>query len=525
MTRSPDLETDLGPRIYGVLAATVTVVFAAVAVVWALVMPAFSGPDELRHYNSVVRVLDGGGWPEPYKADVLDATFTAFYESGAEYRGVGLAHLPDPEDRSTVLDGGPSGFTVSDQMVQHPPAYYYLLASVVSASDEASLRWDHAQLSMRLLSAMLVAGAVPLLIGIGRWITGSRLAGIAAGSAILFVPFFGTAAGHISNDALLILACTTSLYAAVRAVVSLRPAWLLVCGAALGVALLTKGFALLLIPVIAAFAVLAVVRAGLRPWRAIAIAGATFAIAFAIGGWWWLRNLITIGKLQPSMLGNRERSTAPHPDYDLLEFMTSAVGRLNRTFWGRGARAEFALPELAVMIAGGVSLAIVVAALFFARRRLEFLLLMSFPVLILTTTLVNAHAIYWDIGDPSRGVQGRYVFASITAWTTAVAIVVWTATRRGSLRARSTVVAAVFLMGALTTVAAGWWVIRSISEPDGIWAYVAATGVRHGVPPATLLVAVAVGIVAAAATVAILCVGTSVGSVRHAAPWLDKEDA
>ncbi|MGI6879170.1 DUF2142 domain-containing protein [Microbacterium sp. gxy059] len=449
-------------RVYRGSVAVIALATFVISLLWGLALPHFTGPDEPRHYNSVARLVDGGGWPLPYEARVVGSTWEAVGESGLE--------LPDPEytvevppaaERSAFLADSDLPEFVRDQMVQHPPGYYLVGSTLIAAVGGGELRWDHAAFLLRGLSAALIACAVPFIAGAVRWATGSRWAGVLGGLFPLFVPWFTVSGGTITNDALLIAACSATIWALVRAWHDARAAsWLLpVAGVAYGVALMSKGYAMMLAPVVVVLAVGAAWRATRSAWRTLVRVLVPGVIAFAIGGWWWVRNVLLLGTLQPSVLGSRERQEIPVDGYSFEVFVEAFLTRLNATFWGRVGYAATANPSGAIIAAGILLVAIVLAALVFSRSRWMLLLLLAFPVIIAVTIFRNAHGIYWDIGDPTRGTQGRYLYSGIAAFALAFAALTHTilARRRAPLRAAVAPVAAG--LAAAILVASAFWVV------------------------------------------------------------------
>ncbi|GAA1985031.1 DUF2142 domain-containing protein [Microbacterium pumilum] len=485
---------------YRLAVIALTLVMLSGSVLWALVRPPFSGPDELIHYNSVVRVVAGGGWPLPYTARVTDSTVTAAAESGNAYGGQGMAVLPAPDDRSLLLEGDTWQNHGRDQMLQHPPGYYYLLAGVVVALGGPELRWDHAQLAIRMASGVLLAASVPFLVGTARRVTRSRRAGLAGGASALFVAYFANMGGLINNDTLLITACSASIYFVVRARTSVRARAVLLAasGIALGVALLTKGLALLLIPVIVLLAVVAVARLEVPLFRKALLILLPAAIAFVIGGWWWVRNLILLGKVQPNLLGNRAHRDIADPAYSLTEFLQSTVLRLNRTFWSLG------LPDLYADIAGVILLAAIVVAIIVSRERATIAILWLFPGLVVVTIMLNAHSIFWDTGDPARGIQGRYLFCGIAALCVTVGCLAQWVARPLGPRARRFGSATFCVAAAAATFAAIAYVF--VAEWGAGSSGVETSATAHGISTLWYSVVPILGLLALAGLVTVLLV-------------------
>lgn len=385
---------------------------------WALLLPSFDGPDEPWHHNSVVRLVGGGGWPLPYEAAVLESTWQAVRESGdIPPTGDPVAHPPAPADRSPALADESVPSTIPDYMLQHPPGFYGPAALAVRATGGAELRWDHAHQVMRAVCAVFLAAAVPFLIGTTRWATGSRPAGLVGGASALGVPFVTNSGGYVSNDPMLIATCSATIYLLVRAWRDPDASRLLLplAGLAYGLALLTKGFALFLAPVVIMLALLAAWTRAPSPLGMLGLLVVPGALTVAIGGWWWIRNRLLLGTVQPSRLGGRERLAEPVDGYSLTAFLSGAAERLNVTFWGRGGRASVALPDVVPALLLVLLTVAFVLALTHRQARSAVLIVILFPIAVALTIVVNAHGIYWDTGRPHQGIQGRYLYSGLAA--------------------------------------------------------------------------------------------------------------
>ncbi|WP_375000319.1 phospholipid carrier-dependent glycosyltransferase [Aeromicrobium sp. CTD01-1L150] len=449
---------------YRAACALLSIVFLAGSLVWALTTPAFHGPDEALHYNSVNRILSGEGWPEPYDAEVKGSTWQAVGESTGSHvlfapEEVRSLPKPPPDERSSMA--GPTDLEdqTRDQMVQHPPGYYGLAAGILQLAGGTSLSWDTALVTLRILSAVLTAAAVPFMVGLGRRLTDSRRAGLIGATGVLAIPFFTTMGGYATNDSLLLLMTSATLYTAVRAIDAPRVVpWLLATGVGLGLALLTKGLALLLIPVIGVLGVMALWRRDGSVVRRALLLGLPQAVAFVIGGWWWLRNLLVLGSLQPSQCGlpTRCAEVAPSdpPPPDFWVFTTNFLERFSRLFWGRGGLEEIAYPVVLTTTASIAVVVIVLAALALGRRRAVVAVLLLLPTLVVVTIFRNAYGIYLDVGAPNRGVQGRYVFSGIAVLSACIAAV-WARIRPDFRLGRAADVA---VTAAAAIVAVGGWV-------------------------------------------------------------------
>ncbi|NLT27270.1 MAG: glycosyltransferase family 39 protein [Microbacteriaceae bacterium] len=509
MPSSESLRNRTRPRnAYSLAIAAATLLFFAISMLWAMNLPHHDGPDELRHLNSIARLADDKGWPLPYEAPMLGSIMESRMQNGAQGGQGSLKPQIAPDDRAMFL--GPTEFADRDRdnMVQHPPGYYGIAAFVAKALDVPAMRWDQAALVLRGASALIVAGAVPFIIGAVRWATGSRLVGVLGGIGVLAIPFFTTLAGYVSNDTLLITACSATLYFLFRAIRDPEAGeWVLpAAGAAFGAALFTKGLALMLAPTVVILALVAARRRSSTGAGTAIRVGIPAILAFAIGGWWWLRNLILLGKIQPSLAGRRERPEERIEDYDFWYFTGEFFSRVNRLFWSRDMLPSW----VAVIALAGLLIAIGIGI---GVRRTRLLLLASllFPVLITLTVYQNAHGIYWDLGRPDRGAQGRYIFGAIVAIAVAVGAV-WLVVlpRLGRVARRWAVVAGILAPVTITlttmpfTIERRWlifWQRRGAFQDDSMW--VMDREWYMGVPLAVDVAAAVAALIAIVALVAL----------------------
>lgn len=403
------------PFVRGVVLLTLALL--GVLTLWATLTPPFSTVDEQRHLNSVVRLAQGGGWPAPKTAPMLEASAVA--------RAEALAGVPHDE-RSGVLDvRGPADRASIDWMTQHPPLYYGIAAGVVVTGDAlvpGEQRWDTTVLLARLVSVVMTAAALPFVASSLRRVTRSDAAALVGASTFLLLPQLFNSHSLVTNDSMVTLVGSVLVWACLRAY--LEPRTLLsssvVGGVALGVGLLTKGLLLPAVAVLAVFLLLAGRRAG-RGW------GPRFwtpllggAIAFAIGGWWWVRNLLVHGQLQSS-LDQTPRAEVPFDEYSPLGFVVGVVAQLNRTFWG-SLRPALAYPTWVSLGAGLLAVLVVGAALVLSRRRGVLLLTLLYPALVASVFTFNASRIFWNTGIVA-GVQGRYLYSGLTFLALALALV------------------------------------------------------------------------------------------------------
>lgn len=493
-------------RAYLLAIAALTILSASLSTLVALSTPYFDGPDEVNHFNSVTRLVAGGGWPEPYNAYRLPAVLTA--ESQAT-DPVGTSGTPlSADQRSNLLGAAATPDDGVDNMVQHPPLYYFLVGLPLRALG-LDTRWDHALLIVRATSAWLMAAAVPFLVGISRWLTGSRAVAVVGGVGFLSIPFLTVSGGYVSNDALLITTVSATVYLLVRASAAVEDTWwcLPTAGLAYGAALLTKGFALMLAPTVLILAMTAWWRAPAPRRAGVARAtGVAAVLSLGVGGWWWLKNLIVDGRLQPTMAGTRTHRDSAIPGYDLGAFAVTVTRRLVATFWGRGAREGVALPWSFVLVLTALTIAVLAVALLERSRRGAMLALSLYPALITATIVANARAIYWDTGDMVRGIQGRYVFSAISLLTTAWAITATRVHRHHPATVRVALPVSLVVVALIQAIGTGWTVEHSWTVFVGKHGFSSALerSTYMGVPG---LVLVGIGAVLVTAIVVVLGAG------------------
>ena len=238
-----------------------------------------------------------------------------------------------PRNERPTLDqlGGHDLTGPLNQMSQHPPLYYEMVALAIRIPGVSHLSWDVQVWIMRLVSVLLMM-PVPLLC----WAAARRLLpaslpqgtlnstvdklAIAAAVIPFTLPNLIRVGSSVTNDALLISATSVLCYLLCRVVrgdFATRTA--IGVSTSLAVALLAKGFALVLPPIVLAAYLIGWFRQPhptrsnrvmlLRP---VAISG----VGGVLGGLWWLRNVVLYGAIQPSGLGKEHSTVDIKPPFD-----------------------------------------------------------------------------------------------------------------------------------------------------------------------------------------------------------------
>jgi 4-amino-4-deoxy-L-arabinose transferase-like glycosyltransferase len=438
------------------VAWSATAVFLTLLVVWSMITPGFRNPDEPQHVNSVLRVAEGGGWPPPFTAHLTEhvlraKTLTGFsatdgqrgnWGGGTLLPGVRPQYKPSqwkffaffstqrvtppakrlPFDELRVtrpLDVNGYG----DQMTQHPPLYYAVSAGVVLGLGALDWPFDRTLELMRLVSVAMVALLPLMAFSVTRRLTGSRQLADLAAVLPIAVPQLTSIGGSVSNDALVILLGGLSAVLLAR-VLSGDRTWrtLLLLAVTLGLALLTKGTLLALVPVAGLAVVVGLRRSAAGPpmgWLpTLGRLAAVWGIAFVVGGWWWALNLIRYGMLQPHPVRGPAEA-AGH--LSVVGYFGHWWGKLATSFWGRFGWLELPLNQAVVLVLTG---ALTVAVLLGLRRRdvrVPLLVLLTGFVLtaiLLFQTTYTSH----EIDGGFAGIQGRYLFGTTVPVFAAAAI-------------------------------------------------------------------------------------------------------
>jgi hypothetical protein len=206
---------------------------------------------------------------------------------------------------------------------QQAPLYYWIMAPFYGMLQGWSI--PSTIFILRLLTAFMASATVPLAFLVGRRVL--RDDGMALGAAVIVVSFpqLLILIGHVGNEEL--TACVAGLFilSALRMLESDPSTWAgLWLGASLGAALLTKAYVLALLPTAAVVVWLAWRRDVVSHVQAVGQGAAALCTSMAIGGWWYVHNILTTGSLTGQFedvhgMANRQVS------------LLSAIGRIHWT--------------------------------------------------------------------------------------------------------------------------------------------------------------------------------------------------
>jgi 4-amino-4-deoxy-L-arabinose transferase-like glycosyltransferase len=259
------------------------------ACIWAVVTPSFQVPDEIPHAAYVQYLAETGDVPRPFNTQAGNLDPSEEERVAMEY--VPFSYQGTPNwDRQADRDAQEALSQDLDRehepaagaAAPYPPLYYALEAIPYKLASGGSF-YDRL-LAMRLFSALFAGLTAGFCFLFAReLVPGSPWAWIAAGTAVALQPLASFVSGGVNPEALLYAASAALFYAVARAFrrgLTVRTGAAI--GAALAVALLSKGTALGFLPAIALVLALLVWRAPASA-RRTALKGAAAAVAAGAG--------------------------------------------------------------------------------------------------------------------------------------------------------------------------------------------------------------------------------------------------
>lgn len=412
--------------------AVLTIVFIVWQMFYALATPPFHAPDEPLHFNSVLRVNATGEWPEPGTAHidmgVLDATRQAGLITGeandftplsrtaivdSSLYGISPAFetvpITDHVLRTTIEYGSTGSGKLVDQMTQHPPFFYRAAAGALDLVGADQWTWDRQLLFLRFFSILLTVPLVPCAIYTARTVGLRRQGALFVGLSAFFVPQLAFITGSLNNDSLSIGAGALTVAACARAAWN-KPSWwnVVLAGFALGLGLLSKGT---FIPFGLVVGLSFVVNPAGGSMKKRFLHGISAGmIGVAVGGWWWIRNFLIYGKIQPEGYVTHKVGRGDDPGY----FLRTATTSLSNSSWGRFNWLTWDLPgHLAAWLAIFALICVTIALVKTQDRTRRFVLLGYYPLTIILL-FAQAWSQYQKTGAVP-GTQGRYLFPAVVA--------------------------------------------------------------------------------------------------------------
>ncbi|MDQ1464976.1 MAG: hypothetical protein QOC73_1917 [Actinomycetota bacterium] len=407
-----------------------TMLHVAIMVGFVFLYPAYWAFDESGHISRVISAEHGDLTPIPDAYPYVSGVGNSYQFFSVPDQPPFINYVAPSRAVRPSFDklGGATPYIVPgalpDQLAQHPPGYYAFAAGVLRAiPNSAHFAWDQTIALLRLLDVLLLA-PLPLIC----WAIARRFArpgiAVAAAFAPALVPGLERLGASVNNDDLLILLTSVFLLALSRVVTgdrSVRTAT--VVGASIALALLVKGFALVLPPV-ALLAYLVAARRSRQapPWKSVAVV----AVGCALGGLWWLHNLIVYGVVQPSGLtpAQADQVWPPLPagvHGHFVPFLQRISDVLNANFWGGlGLPSPPNLPTGMSVTATVLVLGLAILGLSHRQNFAPLGVLVLPVLLILGPSLLHGWHLFQRTGQPA-GVQGRYLYPGFVALVAVVA--------------------------------------------------------------------------------------------------------
>lgn len=222
-----------------------------------------------------------------WHASIVPTGATGYQNAPDEAAHAAYVHMIAHGHLPTRADGlhNPAGYE------WHQPPLYYALAACFLGLGERGLRG--ASILCGLLSLLVIYRAARLLF------PNDPMLAVLAGGIAALTPTHVAITSTVNNDPLLELcfgaALLLLLFSFHGGFTLWRAGWL---GAAIGAAMLTKATGLLLLPVVL-FALLLLRKTGES--RPALLRGTAWMglVAFAVCGWWYIRNAVLYGELLP----------------------------------------------------------------------------------------------------------------------------------------------------------------------------------------------------------------------------------
>jgi small subunit ribosomal protein S36 len=429
--------------------ALISLSFLVLMLVWSVAVPTFRGADENVHHDFVRYLTETWDYPDYDELRVSRRTLSIGSPAtgspaeprlappvGAEQAIEDRSERPSWRERGPAVRDGPP-----NQLAQHPPLYYVPTAAVVRLVDsDGDAPVDRVIWQLRVLNVLTLLPLPVVAADIARRFTSSGPVVLAAAAAVVAVPQLAHEGATVSNDPLQILLGSLTMAGVARLITGDRR-WgtATATGLAAGAALLTKGFAVPLVPAVGLACLLPLwpgYRAaadgsecdsdhtGTEPpgtgdrvetGGILARTALVTVLALVVGGWWWIRNIVVHGNPQP---GVRLRERVEGVDVDLLEFAGSFTGRLVSSFWGNIGWRETQLPPV---LTGLLTVVLVLAVAAGCWRRWPRLVLVVPTIVAGAMVLAAGWGAYRKTGV-SHATQGRYLFAGIAALAALAAI-------------------------------------------------------------------------------------------------------
>lgn len=419
---------------------------ALVGCAWALVLPAWQGPDELAHTAYVQSLAERGSIPEP-DGPMMSSEQLAAGAVANTYQVAGVL-LTDPEwsPRAAAAFLARKDLKRDDGGGANParvnPPSYYLYESVPYKLAESGSIWAR-MLAMRLASVLwlLVTVTAAWLLAGQIFRRDRRLRLVAAGFTGL-LPMMTSVSGSVNPDAMMIALWTLALWLGVATLREQSWRTGLALGLVVGLAVVTKSTSYALLPPALLVLLITAWRTGVGRSKVAAAGGMLAALlVFAIPVIAWLAVAPDGGQAATAQLSGTTTATAggtnlreffsyvwqfylpglpfqtdyeaTHPDFQVEADGLPLYATWIRTGWAAFGYLEVQFPNPVYWGLAAASAAIVVAFFVSLRGRLRRLdwATAAFFGLLIALLLGGVHwTEYHTIADGGKGFsQGRYL--------------------------------------------------------------------------------------------------------------------
>lgn len=371
---------------------------AILLVIWSLAVPVFECPDEPHHWQYARYLHDHLSLPI-YGPKFMEANSPPLYY-------LLIAPVAAASEVPKQIGHWDAQGTLQ---TPSPPSLFEN-----SRADLRSLRFLPLRLA-RLLTVALSVLAVFFCYLSGLEATGDRLTGLLAGSLMAFLPQFTFRGMNISNDALVTLMSTVSVYLIIR-LIRRGFTWPLglVAAACIGLALLSKPTSLFL-PAPLGLAILS----ERVPWRIrlvrLGVLGLTLAIAFP----WLVRNQVLYGDpLASQAMLTAVRVLVDQKPLSSPYFTSTFPALLARSFVGVFGWMNVWLPQT---LYRSYALPAVLAGVGYLCRTLRRMLDIRLALVLATVPLLNLLVVIY-INLTFSQPQGRYMFPALSSLAVLTAV-------------------------------------------------------------------------------------------------------
>jgi 4-amino-4-deoxy-L-arabinose transferase-like glycosyltransferase len=375
---------------------------------WAT--PLFEAPDEVWHYAYIRWLAEGHGLP-PMDSDVSGAG-QEVAQPPLYYSIAALLSAPFPDDDL-------------ESLFWHNPNFGYQASGIepdnknwLIHTEHEHFPWQGSVLTVhvtRLTSLIFGLVTVAASWGLGYETFGDQRGALFTAALVAFQPQFVFISSVLSNDSAAAALSALSLWLAVRMLrkgVTLRRT--LLTGAVVGLAILTKTSALLLIPLVGLALPWAVWHEH-HSWKQLVVPLSLYAtVVLALGSWWYLRNYVLYGDL----LGISSHINTPwgRPETIPLVELLPELPLLIRSFWGAYGWGHVFWPDPVYILLTLGTLFYVTRALYTAIRTQCWSAITRDTLFLAISWLVLIVAALLRWMQQVEAPHGRLLFPALSAW-------------------------------------------------------------------------------------------------------------